>query len=166
MLCSLRDLADVDVRVLHKSQHDALDNLTRSVLQDAALHRRLLQRLIHEWEEFLVIFTEECNWLDQITARHLQISKRNVDSAAAELKECQLLMNDERSVMNQVGIMNDERFAVYQVRVMRNERYVMNQVRIMNYESTEYSMKINKLRSRLGLARANVRNNLIHLVAR
>jgi hypothetical protein len=104
MLCSLRDLADPAIRMAHKSQHDALDTATHEVLEAADLHRRRLQRLIRQWEEFSVTFNMECRWLDQICARHQQASsKTDPNEAIAELKDCQLLMNDEKSIMSQVN---------------------------------------------------------------
>jgi hypothetical protein len=102
MLGSLRDLADPVIRLARRSQHDVLDTATHEVLEAADLHRRRLQRLIRQWEEFSVTFNTERRWLDQICARQRQASRTDSNAAIIELKECQLLMNDEKSIMSQV----------------------------------------------------------------
>ena len=107
MLASLRDLADSSTRRCYEQQHVDLDKATCRLEDDAELEQRHLQRIIHQWEEFITVFARERDWLSMLDGRRQQASA--VVSDTATLHELQRISSNyhdiQQAVANKTSLM-------------------------------------------------------------
>ena len=110
-LAILRDHTDPATRLRCKNKHAQVDEDTDDVMANADNRRRVLQRTLHQWEDFSAAFATSRDWLAWLNKRRqVAASKGGVNARTledlrqlvSEYEAMQQSLADEKSSMMQV----------------------------------------------------------------